>query len=195
MINLDHDRPIWDQFFTVAPLVVIGTKEADGFDLAPKHMVSPIGLDNYFAFVCTPRHGTYQNVKKHSRFTVSFPKPNQITLASLSASPRCDDVQWKKPILSALPTVKAPGIDGVFLDDCYLALNCELIKIVDGFGDHSLICGKITHAFVDKAYQRISDKDDQEMIYRSPLLAYLAHGRFAKIEKSYAFPFPKEYKN
>ncbi len=35
-VTLDIDEPIWDRFFTVAPLVLIGTVEPDGgYDLAP----------------------------------------------------------------------------------------------------------------------------------------------------------------
>ena len=30
LIELDVEEPIWDQFFWVAPLVLIGTREADG---------------------------------------------------------------------------------------------------------------------------------------------------------------------
>jgi hypothetical protein len=42
LVALDTARPVWDRFFTVAPLVVIGTREPDGgYDLAPKHMVTP----------------------------------------------------------------------------------------------------------------------------------------------------------
>ena len=40
IISLNTDKSIWDHFYTVAPLVVIGTKEGDGFDLAPKHMAT-----------------------------------------------------------------------------------------------------------------------------------------------------------
>ena len=34
----------------------------------------------------------------------------------------------------------------------------------------------------------------QDLIHQSPLLAYLAPGRFAAIERSNAFPFPAEMK-
>ncbi len=80
-ISLDVLYPIWSHFFTIAPLVIIGTKEGEGYDMAPKHMAMPIGFDNYFGFVCTPRHGTYQNVLKSKEFSVSFPLPNQVLLA------------------------------------------------------------------------------------------------------------------
>ena len=63
IISLDVNLPIWERVFTVAPLVVIGTKENGGYDLAPKHMATPMGFGNYFGFVCTPKHGTYHNVK------------------------------------------------------------------------------------------------------------------------------------
>ena len=61
---LNTSFPIWDQVFTVAPLVVIGTKEGENYDLAPKHMATPVSFNNYFGFTCTPEHSTYQNIKK-----------------------------------------------------------------------------------------------------------------------------------
>lgn len=88
LISLNLTQPIWDRFFCVAPLVIIGTKEADGnYDLAPKHLATPFGWDNYFGFICTPRHSTYQNIKREKAFTVSFPKPDQVLLASLAVCP------------------------------------------------------------------------------------------------------------
>ncbi|MGQ9871755.1 flavin reductase [Leptodesmis sp.] len=97
----------------MAPLVVIGTREPDGgYDLAPKHMAMPIGWENYFGFVCTPRHHTYQNVLREQAFTVSFPRPEQVVLASLSAAPRCEEDA--KPALAALPILPASVVDGVF---------------------------------------------------------------------------------
>jgi flavin reductase (DIM6/NTAB) family NADH-FMN oxidoreductase RutF len=92
LIPLDVGRPIWDRFFTVAPLVVVGSKEPDGsYDLAPKHMAMPLGWQNYYAFVCSPRHATYRNIRRERQFTVSFPRPTEIVASSLAASPRCQD--------------------------------------------------------------------------------------------------------
>ena len=83
---LDLNYPIWDRFFTVAPLVLIGSKDEDGrFNLAPKHMVTPLGWGNYFGFVCTPCHRTYQNIQREGKFSVSFLQPTQIILKQ----PRC----------------------------------------------------------------------------------------------------------
>ena len=68
VVTLDTAFPIWERFFTVAPLVLIGTREVDGtYDLAPKHMVTPLGWGNYFGFVCTPRHATYANASAKRR--------------------------------------------------------------------------------------------------------------------------------
>ena len=40
-VALSTEAPIWNRFFGVAPLVVIGTRDADGhFNLAPKHMTA-----------------------------------------------------------------------------------------------------------------------------------------------------------
>ena len=188
LISLDLNQPIWDRFFTVAPLVVIGTREPDNtYDLAPKHMAMPLGWGHYFGFICTPHHHTYQNIRRTKEFTVSFPQPTQILATSLTAAPRCSDDH--KPALTALPTIKATVLDGVFLQDAYLCLECELNRIIDGFDDNSLIAGKILAAHVDEASMRLAARDDQDLLRRAPLLAYLSPARYARIDHSQSFPF------
>ena len=183
LVTLDTRYPIWDQFFTVAPLVVIGTRESGGqYDLAPKHMVTPLGWDNYFGFVCTPSHGTYSNIQREKVFTVSFPTADSVVLASLSASPRCDD--QSKPILAALPTFAAQSIDGRFLTEATLFFECELDRIVDGFGENSLIAGKIIAAHLCQQAVRRMDTDDQETLAASPLLVYVSPGRYATLDQT-----------
>ena len=53
LAHLNINQSLWDQVFTIAPLVVVGTKEGDKYDLAPKHMVTPLGFGPYFGFVCS----------------------------------------------------------------------------------------------------------------------------------------------
>jgi flavin reductase (DIM6/NTAB) family NADH-FMN oxidoreductase RutF len=194
ILRLDTTRPIWSQTFMVAPLVVVGTKEADGYDMAPKHMASPIGFDNFFGFVCTPKHATYGNIKETAEFTVSFPLPRQVIITSLSASPRSDGYSKSNNIISALQTIRAPNVDALFIKDSYLYFECKLFKIIDGFNENSIIIGKINAAFVDKKYLKISERDEQEQLMENPLLAYIAYGRFAKITETFKFPFPKNFK-
>ena len=192
LVALETDQPIWDRFFTVAPLVVIGSRESTGdFDLAPKHMATPLSWENYFGFVCTPKHGTYQNIKREEVFTVSFPNPDQVLLTSLSAAPRCDDDS--KPSLEMLSTIAATEIDGVFLEDSYLFLECRLDRIVDGFGDNSLIAGRVVAAQVSESALRTYDRDDQDVLHNSPLMAYLPPGRYASIDNTFSYPFPKGF--
>jgi flavin reductase (DIM6/NTAB) family NADH-FMN oxidoreductase RutF len=193
MQSINTDHPIWERFFTVNPLVIVGSKEEDGrYDLAPKHMAFPLGWKNYFGFVCTPRHGTYQNIKRTGEFSVSYPKPTQVVITSLTATPRCDDDT--KPGLDILPQVPAETIDSVFVENSYLQLECKLEKIIDGFGENSLITGRVVNAFVDEHSLRSEDKDDNELIFHEPLLAYLAPGRYAVVKQSHSFPFPKDFK-
>ena len=194
MVSLDMDYPIWNRFFTVAPLVVIGTKEGDRYDLAPKHMVTSLGWDNHFGFVCTPQHRTYWNCKEERAFTVSFPWPDQTVIASLTATPRCNDIpQGSKPVLQELPTLPAQVIDCIFLKDSYLWLECEVTQIIDGFGTNSLIAGQVVAVHVHEKALRTSAQEDQELLYEAPLLAYLNPGRFAIIRETYAFPFPANF--
>lgn len=175
----------------VAPLVVISTKEGDHYDLAPKHMVTALGHQNYFGFVCTPDHSTYRNVKREKEFAVSFIRPDQVVLASLAASPR--EYSLEKGIVNKLPTQHASKVDALFMDDAYVRLECRLDRVVDGFGHYSLIAGRVIAAWVHMDDQRISDMDEGQMIRDCPLLAYIAYGRFAEISETVGFPFPKGF--
>lgn len=189
LVSLEVGPAMWDRFFTVSPLVVIGTKEESGeYDLAPKHMALPLGWYGYFGFVCTPEHMTYWNAKREGCFTVSYPRPGQEVLTSLTASPR-DAETACKPSLQAIDTFPAPTIDGVFFADAYLYLECELERVLDEFGAHSLIVGRIIAAHARADALRRSDVDDQEALFQRPLLAYLHPGRFSRIRKTIAFPF------
>lgn len=192
-VEIDVAVPIWDRFFTVAPLVLVGTRDEDGaLDLAPKHMVMPMGWQNYFGFVCTPRHSTCANIQRTGEFTVSYPKPSQVLYTSLAASPRTDD--GDKPVLDYFETFAASKVDGAFIEEAYLFLECRHFKTVDGFGENCLITGEIVAAYADSKFLRAYEHDDQELIHESPLFAYLAPGRFATIDRSNAFPFPAEMK-
>lgn len=192
LIELDLDKPIWDRFFWVSPLCVVGTLEEDGTpDLAPKHMATPMGWQNYFGFVCTPRHSTYRNIERDGVFTVSMPRPDQVVLASLCAAPRCEDSA--KPIVGTVQTRPATRIRGVHLAQAYLFLECELERTVDGFGENSLVVGRIVEAAVAPDSIRTLERDRRDMIRNAPLLAYLPPGRFARIEETYSFPFPEGF--
>lgn len=192
-ISLDVKESIWEHFYTVAPLVVIGSKEGDGFDLAPKHMATPLGFSDYFGFVCTPRHNTYHNIKKHLRFSVSFVKPDQILLSSLAAIPRCSVKDFTHDITEQLPTLSSEDGNSIFLLDSYVMLDCSLYKVIDGFDDYSLITGRIENAMVHKNYKIVSDEGNQKQLYEHPLLAYIAQGRFATVKETLRYPFPKDF--
>lgn len=192
LIDIDTSRPVWNRFYTVAPLVLIGTIDPDGSpDLAPKHMVTPMGWQNYFGFVCAPTHSTCSNVQRSGEFTVSYPKPAQVLHSSLAASPR---QQGHKPVLDYFTTFAAREIGGVLIEDAYLYFECRHFKTVDGFGPNCLITGEIVAAYAEAEFLRSNEIDDQALVHDSPLLAYLAPGRFASIDRSNAFPFPAHMK-
>lgn len=193
LVEIETDKPVWDRFFTVAPLVLIGTRDDDGaLDLAPKHMVTPMGWQNYFGFVCSPSHSTYKNIRRSRVFTVSYPKPDQVLYASLAASPR--QAKGDKPVLDYFSTFPATHVDADFIDAAYLYLECRHFKTVGGFGSNCLITGEIIAAYADPDIVRSREIDDQELVHEAPLFAYLAPGRFATISRSTAFPFPANMK-
>lgn len=188
LVSLSTRHPVWNRFFQVAPLVIVGTREADGrYDLAPKHMAMPMGWANYFGFVCTPRHRTYVNARREEGFTVSFPRPGQVLVASLASAPRCENDE--KPSLDVLETFPGSRVDAPLVEAAYLYLECALHRVYDDFGDNSLVTGKVIGAHVAEAAIRRADRDDRDLLAASPLLAYLSPGRYAEIARSRAFPF------
>jgi flavin reductase (DIM6/NTAB) family NADH-FMN oxidoreductase RutF len=192
LIPLSLDRPIWDRFFSVFPLVIVGSKESAGhYNLAPKHMAMPLGWENRYCFVCSPDHTTYHNIRRHGVFTVSYPRPTDVLFAGLAAAPRCED--RSKPSLLVLPTFPAREVEGVLVKGSYLFLECELDTIIDGFGRNSLIAGNIVAAAAEEGALRAEDLDESDLIFSAPLLAYLSPGRFAEIKHTHAFPFPKGF--
>ncbi len=193
-VSLPVDSPIWPSFFTVAPLVIVGTVEPDGesHDLAPKHMAMPLGWSNFFCFACSPRHATQTNAQRTGEFTVSFPRPEQIVATSLAAGPRDD--AGDKPDLEAIPTHPATKVGGVLVRDAYLWLECRLDRVVEGFGDNTLIIGEVVAAAVAEDAMRSAEDDDSDLVANSPLLAYLSPGRFARILQTYSFPFHTNFK-
>ncbi len=193
MIPLELEHAVWEQVYMVAPLTIVGTREPDGtYDLAPKHLAIPMSWEDHYGFVCTPSHATYANARREGCFTVSFPRPDQILLTSLAAAPRCDDDH--KYALQAIPTISATKVDGVLLENAYLHFECELDRVIDDLGENSLIIGRIVAAAVAEDALRDSDRDAQEMIAHSPLLAYLHPGRFAEIVHTNAFPYHVGFK-
>ncbi|MGL6280185.1 MAG: flavin reductase family protein [Gaiella sp.] len=192
VVALPVDVPVWGHVFIVAPLVLIGTLDPSGApDLAPKHMAMPLGWSNFFAFVCAPRHGTYANAVARGAFTVSYPRPDQVLGASLAATGRQPDAT--KPALAALPTFPADVVEGVLVAGCSLWLECALERTVDGFGENSLVIGRVVAAAADERCLRDPDRDDGDLVHDQPLLAFLSPGRFATVDASHAFPFPADF--
>jgi flavin reductase (DIM6/NTAB) family NADH-FMN oxidoreductase RutF len=190
-VRLPTEVPIWNRFFTVAPLVLVGTKEPDDtYDIAPKHMATPLGWKDRYCFVCTPRHATLANVRAREEFTVSFPLPEAVVVSGLAATAREEDA---KPDLAAVTTFPASVVDGVLVDGCYLYLECVLDSVVEGFDDAVLVVGKVVAAHVGERALRISESEDTEIIRGLPLLAYVSPGRFARIAVTDSFPFPGRF--
>jgi len=189
-VELDVRVPVWERVYTVAPLVLVGTREPDGtFDLAPKHLAMPISWQNHFGFVCTPRHSTYANALRERAFTVSYPRPGQLVHTSLAASPRCAD--GPTPAVAALPTRPASRVAGVLVDGAWLQLECELERVVDGFGENALVVGRVVAAWADPAALIDADREPEDVLAQAPLLAYVHPGRFAEIAAAYSFPLPE----
>jgi len=191
-VTLESDLPLWDRFFTVAPLVLVGTREPDGgHDLAPKHMATPLSWDRWWGFVCSPTHRTWHNALRTKQFTVSYVPPHGFLQATLAAGPRSDE---GKPTLQAVPVVEASVVDGVLAAGCDIYLECEVDRVVEGLGDNGLIIGRVVAAHAHRDALRADDRDDADLLTERPLLAYAHPLRFAPVAATTAFPLHEGFK-
>ncbi len=188
MRRVRPDQSLWDGFFTVAPLVLIGTLEPDGSaDIAPKHQATPIGSTGLFGFVCRPEHATLRNIRTTQCFTVGYPTPGMVLQTSLAASPR--DSAGEKPTLELLSLSPAQVVEGVRVDGCRAHLECRLVEVVDDLDGNALVIGRVVAAAVSDSARREPGTDDGARIEDAPLLAYLHPGRVAAIHHTKDFPY------
>lgn len=192
VVTVPTDQSIFEQAFAAYSVVLVGTRESDGsMDIAPKHMITPLGFSNYFGFVCTPAHRTYQNINRTEEFSVSYPRPEAILSISFSAEQR--NKEGDKPNLDSLETVPATTIDADLVRNSYCFLECKLEEVSDRFGNNSFIAGEIVAQHVHQDVKRSPERDDNEIINQYPILTYLHPGRYAEIDDSHAFPFPRDF--
>ena len=192
LVELAVGPGLWGQVPAVAPLVVIGTTEGDGYDLAPKHMATPLSWEGYYGFVCAPTHATYANVAAHPEFTVSFPRADDVLAASLAAGRR--DGQGSKPTLAAVATIPARVVEPPLVAGCLLYLECTLERVIDGLGSNSLVVGRVVAASAPREALRGPEIDDADLVHELGLLAYVSPGRFAVVRDSLAFPYPFDFR-
>lgn len=190
LVPIEIDEKLWERVFVVSPLVLVATREPDGrHDIAPKHRT--VALPGHFGFVCRPSHATWRNAVREESFTVGWPGPRQIVMASAAASPRCED--GEKKTLRALPTVAAKSVEGVLVEGCRFHVECRLERVVDDLGEDGLLIGRIVAAHADRAALRGGEMRDGQLVHDQPLLAYLHPSQFALVDHSTGFPFPKDF--
>ena len=192
LVELAVGPGLWAKVPAIAPLVVIGTKEGRGYDLAPKHMAMPLSWEGYYGFVCAPTHATYANIAAHPEFTVSFPRAADVLAATFAAGGRGAD--GAKPSLAAVPTIAARVVEPPLVAGCFFYLECELARLVDGLGPNSLVVGRVVAASARREALRGADVDDADLVHELGLLAYVSPARFATVRETLAFPYPIDFR-
>jgi len=191
-VSLSLATPVWDRFYSVAPLVLVGTIESDGSpDIAPKHLAMPMSWGALFGFVCSPGHATYRNAVATEEFTVGFPSPELVLQTSLAAGPR--DADGDKPTLELMSLSPAHVVSGVLVDGCRVHLECRLERVVDDLEENSLLIGRIVAAHASQRALRSTEADDHDLLDRVPLLAYVHPGRVASVHQTKPFPYHRGY--
>jgi flavin reductase (DIM6/NTAB) family NADH-FMN oxidoreductase RutF len=182
------------RYFTVKPLILVTTLGPEGSpNVAPKTQNMDVGRrEQHFAFVCTPQHHTYQNVKANQEFVVNYPGPELIEKVSAAAQEAEDIDEIALVGLTSIPSmaVKPPRIK-----ECYLHLECKLVEIKD-LEDSSLILGKVVARSADKevSFKHGKSRENIRLLSKRPLLAYVYPDHYAKINIAEEFVFPKNFK-
>ena len=70
---------------------------------------------------------------------------------------------YYETVLQAFPTFPAKKIDGEFIQDAYLFLECRHYKTIDGFGENCLISAEVVAAYAHPDYIRSSQLDDHRI--------------------------------
>lgn len=191
-VPLSLDGPLWDRFYSVAPLVLVGTLEPDGTpDIAPKHLAMPMSWRTLFGFVCSPDHATYRNALATEEFTVGYPSPELVLAASLAASPR--DADGTKPTLELMSLAPAQAVNGVLVEGCRVQLECRLDRVVAELDDNALLIGRVVAAYVSQRALRENEQDAHDHIAATPVLAYVHPGRVAAVHETKPFPYHRGF--
>ena len=194
LVELPVGPGLWDRVFGVASLVLVGTRESDRWDFAPKHMAMPLGWEGFYCFVV---HATACDLPQcRRRIHSSRSASRGLSRSSSRASLReVGSRRVEKPSL-AVPTDEHQRaiVDGAIVDGCPFYLECELERVVDGFGLNSLVVGRVVAASAAREALRGADVDDADLVHRLGLLAYLAPGRFAVVRESLSFPLPADFR-
>ncbi|MGB9375308.1 MAG: flavin reductase [Jiangellales bacterium] len=191
-VPLSLQGAVWDDYYSVAPLVLIGTIEVDGSpDVAPKHLAMPLSRGPLFGFVCRPEHATYRNAVATSSFTVGYPSPAMVLQASLAAGPR--DAEGGKPTLDMVSLSPARVVDGVVVDGCRVQLECRLERVIDDLDDSALIVGRVVAAHASEQALREAPDTAKDAPPNAPLLVYVHPGRVAAVHETKPFPYHRGF--
>jgi len=182
------------RYYSVKPIILVTTIGPSGIsNVAPKTQCMDVGRrEEYFAFVCTPQHHTYQNIKANREFVVNYPGPELIQKVSATSqfAEKVDEIALAG--LTSIPSlvVKPPRIK-----ECKVHLECRLTEIKD-LDVGSIILGKIVarSATQEVSFEREKAEENINLLLNHPLLAYVYPDHYTAIQAATKFIFPKNYK-
>ena len=141
LVEISTEAPIWERFFTVAPLVLVATKRAA--TTTSRRSISPCRSAGRTTSASSAARRTrrHRNLEAHPEFTVSFPRGRPDRQSSLlAAGSRLDD--RSKPTLAPFRSSRPARWTACSSRAAALYLECALERVIDGFGENSLIVGR-----------------------------------------------------
>ena len=181
-------------YFTIKPIILVTTLGGNGLpNVAPKTQCTSVGRrEEFFAFVCTPKHHTYQNVKANKEFVVNYPSPELIEKVSASSqfAENVDEVA-----LSGLTSISSLVVKPPRIKECMAHLECKVVEVKD-IDDVSIILGRVVARSADreKSFKKGTAEEGIKLLSKHPLLAYVYPDHYTRINTAEKFIFPKNYK-
>lgn len=181
-------------YFTVKPIILVTTLGSNELpNVAPQTQCMSVGRhEEYFAFVCTPEHHTYQNTKANKEFVVNYPGPELIEKVS-AASQSAENVD--EVALSGLTSIPSLIVKPPRIKECMVHLECKVMDIKD-LDNGSIILGKVVARSANRevSFKKGMAEESINLLSMHPLLAYIYPDHYASINTAEKFIFPKNYK-
>jgi flavin reductase (DIM6/NTAB) family NADH-FMN oxidoreductase RutF len=83
-------------------------------------------------------------------------------------------------------------VAGPLVQGAYLQLECELERVIEGFGENGLIIGRIVAAYAAPDALRDLENEADASLQAMPPIAYIHPGRFIAVTETLSFPFPDQ---
>jgi flavin reductase (DIM6/NTAB) family NADH-FMN oxidoreductase RutF len=157
MKNFNKNMRISEQIFPRICALICST-DGKKDNVMTASFLMPISFEpKYVAFAIAPEHYSFRNLKKVSEFTLNILSEEMKEIAKICGSYSGKNVdKFKK---AKLEIEKSKKVLPPMIKNCPISFECK-IELMEEFGDHYLIVGKILN-------EKIRKKDFRPLLHKT----------------------------